>query len=368
MKTIEPFLNVVSVGDSHDVLKELPDNSIDSVVTDPPYGLSKEPDIEEVLSKWLAGEDYVHKGNGFMGKSWDSFVPGPALWREVYRTLKPGGHALVFAGTRTQDLMTIALRMAGFEVRDVIEWLYLSGFPKNMNVSKRFDKLVGVQGEVIGEYQYTRNNGGSWTEHATRGSMFEAQDRVIQITAPASDLAKQWEGWGTQLKPSHEPVILVRKPLEANVCDTVARYGTGAIHIDACRIGDEKPAPGSVVPGRFPCNSVTLDEGQFYSDHFNVSPDYCSKKASKKDRNSDWKGNVIELPTVSEGLGNFHPTVKPTALMRWLVRLITPPQGIVLDPFCGSGTTATAAKAEGFHFVTIEREENYAEIAKARVS
>jgi len=131
---------VVILGDCLDVLRELPDNSIDSVVTDPPYGLSKEPDIEEVLTKWMAGEDYTHRGGGFMGKTWDSFVPGPSIWREVYRVLKPGGHALVFAGTRTQDLMTVSLRLAGFEIRDVIAWLYFSGFPKSLDVGKAFDR------------------------------------------------------------------------------------------------------------------------------------------------------------------------------------------------------------------------------------
>src|SRR5699024_3038363 len=130
-------------GDCLNVLKTLDDNSVDSVVTDPPYGLSKEPDIAEVLTKWLAGEEYDHGHGGFMGKSWDSFVPHPDIWREVYRVLKPGGHALVFAGTRTQDLMTISLRLAGFEVRDVIEWLYFSGFPKSHDVSKAFDRRAG---------------------------------------------------------------------------------------------------------------------------------------------------------------------------------------------------------------------------------
>src|SRR5690625_1247863 len=152
-------------GDCLDVLKAMEDNSVDSVVTDPPYGLSKEPDINEVLSKWLAGEEYDHGHGGFMGKSWDSFVPHPDIWREVYRVLKPGGHVLVFAGTRTQDLMTIALRLAGFEVRDVIEFLYFSGFPKSHDVSKAFDRR---------------------SEYA---------------------LAKQYSGFGTSLKPSHEPII-----------------------------------------------------------------------------------------------------------------------------------------------------------------
>src|SRR5699024_6434576 len=144
-------------GDCLDVLKSMEDNSVDSVVTDPPYGLSKEPDITEVLSKWLAGEEYDHGHGGFMGNRWDSFVPHPDIWREVFRVLKRGGHALVFAGTRTQDLMTISLRLAGFEVRDVIEWLYFSGFPKSHNVSKAFDRRAGAEREVVGEYKVGGN-------------------------------------------------------------------------------------------------------------------------------------------------------------------------------------------------------------------
>src|SRR5690606_28891405 len=138
-------VNQIIHGDCLQVLRTFPSNTVDSVVTDPPYGLSREPDIREVLEKWLAGEDYTHRGGGFMGKTWDSFVPGPSIWREVDRVLKPGGHALVFAGTRTQDLMTISLRLAGFEIRDVIEWLYFSGFPKSLDVSKAFDKRAGVE-------------------------------------------------------------------------------------------------------------------------------------------------------------------------------------------------------------------------------
>src|SRR5690606_8076348 len=186
-------------------------NSIDSVVTDPPYGLSKEPDIVEVLTKWLNGEPYDHGHGGFMGKSWDSFVPHPDVWREVYRVLKPGGHALVFAGTRTQDLKTISLRLAGYEVRNVIEWLYFSGFPKPMDVSKAFDKRAGVEREKIGErtklesFQYKGNN-----VYQINGD----KDKVtLDITAPATELARKWDGWGTALKPAHEPIIVVRKPL-----------------------------------------------------------------------------------------------------------------------------------------------------------
>lgn len=401
--------NVIILGDCLDVLCELPDNSIDSVVTDPPYGLSKEPNIEEVLTKWLAGEDYTHRGSGFMGKTWDSFVPGPSIWREVYRVLKPGGHALVFAGTRTQDLMTISLRLAGFEIRDCIAYLYFSGFPKSLDVSKAFDKRAGVEREVIGK----GNAGLAKGESRRNGSHIVGYKETYDITAPATDLAKKWNGWGTALKPAHEPIIMARKPLVGTVAENVERWGTGAINIDACRIpvdSAEKdyfkvnPEPteaedrkvygfatydklhkrgGGNEKGRFPANCVTTEPDAFYSKYFNITPPELSKKASKKDRNSDWRGEEITLEIRPAGglkgradgsLGkqtfnrNTHPTVKPTDLMAWLVRLVTPPGGIVLDPFAGSGSTLVAAKREGFNYIGIEREAEYVEIAKARAS
>jgi DNA modification methylase len=396
--------NVILQGDCLEVLRELPDNYVDSVVTDPPYGLSKEPDITEVLTKWLNGEPYDHGHGGFMGKAWDSFVPHPDIWREVYRVLKPGGYALVFAGTRTQDLMTIALRMAGFEVRDVIEWLYFSGFPKSMDVGKAFDKRAGAEREVIGvRYDGVGSDSGEGRYNWNNGK--SAQTNEVKITAPATDLAKKWDGWGTALKPAHEPIIVVRKPLIGTVAENVEKYGTGALNIDGCRIGDEEMAVtksnGVVVSenramagpnygrisagtreGRFPANCVTTDDDAFYSPYFNVTPQELCKKASKRDRNSDWTGAEITLPErVAGGLQgradgslgkqtfnrNVHPTVKPTDLMAWLIRLVTPPGGTVLDPFAGSGSTLVAAKREGFDFIGIEREAEYVEIARARV-
>lgn len=355
-------------GDCLEELKKLPDDSIDSVVTDPPYGLSKEPNITEVLTKWMSGEDYLHRSSGFMGKSWDSFVPGPSIWKEVYRVLKPGGHILCFAGTRTQDLITIALRLAGFEVRDCISYLYFSGFPKSKS----------------------------------------------------------------NLKPAHEPIILARKPLEKTVVYNVEKYGTGSINIEACRIGrtaddrfeygisgDEPSAVTNGIygsynerieykpdkAGRFPANCITIDEDQFYSKYFNITPQELSKKASKKDRNSDWKGEEIKLTPKAGNTAygvrvckkcnsleldyeksrckcvapefekrnprpsaNNHPTVKPINLMAWLIRLITPQNGIVLDPFAGSGSTLVAAKREGFQYIGIEKEAEYIEIINARIS
>jgi len=402
--------NVVILGDCLDVLRELPDNSIDSVVTDPPYGLSKEPDIEEVLTKWMAGEDYTHRGGGFMGKTWDSFVPGPSVWREVYRVLKPGGHALVFAGTRTQDLMTISLRLAGFEIRDVIEWLYFSGFPKSLDVSKAIDKRAGAEREVIGFDEIAAKR----TPAISTNVYGDYKGQTGDITAPATPLAKKWEGWGTALKPAHEPIVVARKPLDGTVVDNVEKWGTGAINIDGCRIpaGENELKPtvrgagihkignerltgwnrdeydGTYTPneaGRFPANCVTTEPDAFFSKYFNITPPELSKKASKKDRNSDWRGEPINLEekTTDDGRKkpidnpflrgktkrvNSHPTVKPTDLMAWLVRLVTPPGGIVLDPFAGSGSTLVAAKREGFQYIGIEREAEYVEIAKARVT
>src|SRR5690625_3162778 len=416
-------------GDCLDVLKTMEDNSVDSVVTDPPYGLSKEPDINEVLTKWLAGEEYDHGHGGFMGKSWDSFVPHPDIWKEVHRVLKPGGHALVFAGTRTQDLMTISLRLAGFEVRDVIEWLYFSGFAKSHDVSKGFDRRAGAEREVVGEYKVggnaltpTRLKGGTYVTGAPN-----SPSGYLQVTAPATELARKWDGWGTALKPAHEPIIVVRKPLidadtgrKLTVADCVEKYGTGAINIDASRIATfgedaekhkaewnrtqsakqsdtatflspkEKEADlrAFAKDGRFPANCITLDSDEFYSKYFdvssvaNITPQELSKKASKKDRNSDWQGEEIALEEAPTGHGNLqnsngferfntvnrnnHPTVKPIDLMAWLVRLVTPADGTVLDPFAGSGSTLVAAKREGFGFIGVELTEEYIPIIEAR--
>lgn len=460
-------------GDCLDRLKELPDNSVDSCVTDPPYGLSKEPDISEVLTKWLNGEEYDHGHGGFMGKAWDSFVPHPDIWSEVFRVLKPGGHALVFAGTRTQDLMTISLRMAGFEVRDVIEWLYFSGFPKSMDVSKSLDKrergrlitqkikhfresrglsmtelanLVGVGANNIHDWEVGGHSPGErrWNDIKLKLGVSDEEEKAFErekvgekawsnsanhfvpgedhtervnlgITAPATELARKWDGWGTSLKPSHEPIIVVRKPLvdadtgrKLTVADCVEKYGTGAVNIDGCRIasdddtgrpqgrdirggnfgGGAEDKKSDLVTvgheaGRFPANAITTEADAFYSKYFNVTPQELSKKASKKDRNSDWQGEEIDLTPREakyfdggsfEGGGfnngrkvaNNHPTVKPTDLMAWLVRLVTPVGGTVLDPFAGSGSTLVAAKREGFGFIGIEREAEYVEIIEAR--
>jgi DNA modification methylase len=332
--------------DCLEALKSLPDCSIDAVVTDPPYGLNamKSKDVAECLAAWASGETWEPRGRGFMGKSWDAWVPPPELWREVHRVLKPGGHALVFAGSRTQDLMSVALRLAGFEVRDTVQWLYGSGFPKSLDVSKALK------------------------DHPQ---------------------AREWEGWGTALKPAYEPAILVRKELDGTVANNVLEHGVGGLNIEGCKVGDElrvnapagnkagdrnvsfserlekwrqsDPRPRQRV-GRYPSN-VILDEpasASLTEQAGDVSRFFYTSKPSKKEREAG-------LDATGGQRANVHPTVKPIDLMRYLCRLITPPNGTVLDPFMGSGSTGCAAALEGFDFVGIEREAEYFEIAQRRI-
>lgn len=392
-------------GDSVEVLRQLADNSVDSVVCDPPYGLSKEPDMAQVMRHWLAGDDYKHKGGGFMGKSWDSFVPGPAIWRECLRVLKPGGHLLAFFGSRTYDMGTLAIRLAGFEIRDQIMWVYGSGFPKSLDVSKAIDKAAGAERDTIGTYDRRGvYDGVSRAEDINQHDFAKGRPSLVTQTAPATDEAKQWEGWGTALKPAHEPICVARKPMAGTVAANVLAHGTGGLNIDGCRIGDEvrfnapagnKPGgnsynmsavgmpqdvEGCSVAGRWPANFVHDGLSEEWSRYF-----YCAK-ASKSDRNYGLSGEDhatadlvnreegsagIENPRAgagrTSGSKNPHPTVKPIALMEWLVRLVTPPGGVVLDPFMGSGSSGIAAVKQGFKFVGVELSQDYFKIAQERI-
>lgn len=395
-------------GDCLDVLRELPDASVDSVVTDPPYGLSDHAPaiVVKALMAWASGDrGHVPDGRGFMGRDWDKFVPPPAVFDEALRVLKPGGHLLCFAGSRTMDLMTTSIRFAGFEVRDSIAWIYGSGFPKSLDVSKAIDKAAGAEREDV----YEDKPG--VTDNTAYGSGLGVG--LIE-RRPATPAAEQWQGWGTALKPAFEPVVVARKPLTGTVAANVLEHGTGALNIDACRIeGGERPHivadykptensayegrmdgslqggsrnAGSTTSGRWPAN-VVLDESQAaaldeqtgvstspsgpvkqggmqgydpsenagvrardgfgvgYGDSGGASRFFYVAKAPKKER-----------PVVD---GVAHPTVKPLALMRWLVRLVTPPGGTVLEPFAGSGTTVQACVEEGFRCIAIERSDEY---------
>jgi DNA modification methylase len=369
-------------GDCLEQLKRLEDSSVDSIVTDPPYGLS------------------------FMGKKWDYDVPSQDVWAECLRVLKPGGHLLAFAGTRTQHRMAVRIEDAGFEIRDMIAWVYGSGFPKSHDVSKAIDKAAGAERtEVVGKSN--RCVGPSQSGENGIGTFKEVNwQKSNLVYAPATEAAKQWQGWGTALKPSLEPVTVARKPLIGTVADNVLAHGTGAINVDGCRVASDDAARGGntersdctqtaygtgwqksgTTPeaGRWPANlihdgsdevvALAGEQARFF---------YCAK-ASKRDRDEGLEGFEIKrtggMQATADGSmltgsgnertttrANVHPTVKPTDLMRYLCRLVTPPGGIVLDPFMGSGSTGKAAVLEGFQFIGIERELEYLEIAKARI-
>jgi site-specific DNA-methyltransferase (adenine-specific) len=397
-------------GDNMKSLDLLPDNSIDSVVTDGPYGLK------------------------FMNKKWDYDVPSIEFWKKVYQKLKPGGHVLSFGGTRTYHRMVVNMEDAGFEIRDQIMWIYASGFPKSLNIGKAFDKKNGNERQVVGDRPLI---GTAIHEGGTRPEGKETLD----ITKGSS----QYEGWGTALKPANEPICLARKPLsEKTIVDNVIKWGTGGINVDGCRIGTDDNLnrnDGSVDSniygggngfggihyenegGRFPANILfdeeaaqMLDEQsgisksskaapirkehkgisyrtdrknngeeEGYNDKGGASRFFYVAKVSKKERNlgldgfedKKEKSNISGLDdkprldgTIREtpSKKNNHPTLKPINLMNYLCRLITPPGGIVLDPFMGSGSTGISACLEGFRFVGMELDEDYFKIAEARVN
>jgi site-specific DNA-methyltransferase (adenine-specific) len=436
-------------GDCLDKLKELDNNSIDSIVTDPPYGLS------------------------FMGKKWDYDVPSVEIWQECLRVLKPGGHLLAFAGSRTYHRMAVRIEDAGFDIRDQIMWIYGSGFPKSHNVGKSIDKMQGNQRQVVAEEKGTYKLDNAIKNAAVYGKqnqkMTDDGYEIKTITKGNS----VGEGWGTALKPAHEPIVMARKPIEGTVAENTLQYGVGGLNIDATRVqmqdgdkmdirrynayhdtfnsyedGESAKGKEYIVAephegGRWPAN-VIMDEhaGQIldkqsgnkksskrgskynkptehtntytpaasdyrddntYGDEGGASRFFYCPKANAKDRDSGIETDAKALRATKGGTRDFnarcascgkkfigspeticscdnpitdnqvfkrknnHPTVKPTDLMKYLIRLVTPKDGIVLDPFMGSGSTGKAAMQEGMWFVGIEREKEYYEIAKQRI-
>jgi DNA modification methylase len=351
-------------GDSREVLHSLETNSIDSVVTDPPYGLK------------------------FMGNKWDGsgIEYDPELWGELLRVLKPGGHVLSFGGTRTYHHMAVAVEDAGFEIRDCIMWLYGQGFPKSRDISKEMDKRAGFwRGKSTGVLSDNTSMSGPNYERAPKGE-------------PITDEAKEWNGWGTSLKPAVEPIVMARKPIsEKTIIDNVLKWGTGAINIADNMIelngeiipinvlkgwsgfGQEKrPAYEATTntEGRWPANVIMdAEAGEMLGEKARFY--YCAK-ASPSEKNF----GLESMPIVAAGglqgrhdgsLGkttmaqNVHPTVKPVDLMRYLCNLVTPTGGVVLDPFLGSGSTGIGALIEGFDFIGIELSPEYLEIATKRI-
>lgn len=369
--------------DCIDGMRELPADSVDAIVTDPPYGLN------------------------FMGKEWDHGVPGEQFWVEALRVAKPGAHLLAFGGTRTYHRLACAIEDAGWEVRDCLGWLYGSGFPKSMDVSKAIDKCLGAEREVIGHS--TNQVGAGLVDKGQAG--FKSD---FDITAQASDAAKQWQGWGTCLKPAWEPIIMARKPIKGTVAACVLEHGTGAINIDACRVGTDtminqpagnkaggnslnmsvKGMPENVDPtvshGRFPANIIHDGSEEVLAVFPETGKSRKSFNVNRKDteniamsgrnyaRHSDEEGYddsgsaarffyCAKASKKDRGEGNSHPTVKPQALMQYLIRLVTQEGAIVLDPFLGSGSTAVAAVSIGRNYIGYELSPEYFDIARARI-
>jgi site-specific DNA-methyltransferase (adenine-specific) len=425
-------MNKIIQGDCLEKLKDIPDNYIDAIVTDPPYGI------------------------GFMGKKWDStgIAYNVELWKECLRILKPGGHILAFGGTRTYHRMASAIEDAGFEVRDMIEWVYSTGFPKSLNIGKAIDKKLGAERNRI---KFAQSN--TWREKEGRMD----RQATIPDNNPVTPEAKQWNGWGTALKPAHEPICMARKPLaEKTVAENVLKYGTGGINIDESRVEytnnkdkeyntggldrfpktfsktsvqmmaskEYKPNLNSTSMGRFPANLIhdnseevrecfpeSKSAGKYKEDKLNTfKPDKAmfalgyqtnayagdsgnasrffksiiyQAKASKSERNKGCEG-LEEKEEVYPGINTFdesgnrlradgsvipplksknnHPTIKPIALMEYLIKMVTPKGGTVLDPFAGSGSTLIACKNLNRNYIGIEIDPEYIKIIKARLN
>ncbi len=386
-------------GDCVDVMEDLIKKKVrfESIVTDPPYEL------------------------GFMGKDWDKsgIANSKYMWSLAFKLLQPGGHLLAFSSTRTYHRMAVAIEDAGFEIRDMISWLYGQGFPKSLDISKAIDKEAGVDREVVGQHIQCKNDRkpGNSLEGSKDASLAWQHD----LTVPSTDEAKQWQGWGTALKPAQENIVVARKPLIEGytVSENVLTTGTGGLNIDGCRValsdGDDPRLGGkgswsttnmanniyggewegkrvsSSEKGRWPANVVHdgSDEVEEAFAKFGVTKcgdgkDWSREKAHGTGKSATYFGvkptgqHYSDSGTVSryfycaktskrERAGSKHPTVKPLALMKWLVTLVTPPDGTVLDPFCGTGTTCVAAKELGFDFVGIELDEETAEFARNRL-
>lgn len=416
------------LGDCLDKLKELDDNSVDSIVTDPPYGLSFMGKDWDKVKATQETKSQVVKGLGAGMKMTTladniEFEKWVTEWSmECYRVLKPGGYMLAFGGSRMYHRLASGVENAGFEIRDQMMWVYGSGFPKSMDISKQIDKAAGKLEErkVIGQREDILKKQAKDLRDGKRkiketfngdssGNGFVSVS--ADITEPVTDEAKQWQGWGTSLKPAHEPIVMGRKPIsEKTVAENVLEWGTGAINIDGCRISHNEPIRvkkaqegGNKVygqsgryedttelkpEGRFPANIIFDEEaGKLLDEQSGISKQSGklyegkdSKTSFGQIKSSAVNTNYGDIGGASRFFycpktnksdrneGNNHPTVKPTDLMAYLIRLVTPKGGIVLDPFMGSGSTGKAAVREGMDFIGIERENEYFEIAEARIN
>jgi DNA modification methylase len=401
----------ILIGDCLTRMKELPDNSVDSVVCDPPYHLTTAVKATKDLTKVNAPQ-FRRAAKGFMGQTWDGgdVAFRPETWAEVLRVLKPGGHMVAFSGTRTYHRMAAAIEDAGFEIRDMIAWHYGSGFPKSHDISKAIDRAAGVKREVVG---FGDRPSGLHRGKIADYSPKNDDDFAPPITAPATDAARQWQGYGTALKPATEPICLARKPLsEKSIAANVLKWGAGALNIDGCRIehgGERLSGGGEQVDhegwgkslcgrtdsakaetlGRWPANLChdgsdevvagfpETTSGEKAAHHVRTTSKtknaFGERVAPQGEVFAGDSGSAARFfycakaASDERGEGNLHPTVKPVALMRWLCRLVTPRGGTVLDPFMGSGSTLIAADAEQFNAIGCELSPEYAAIAERRL-
>lgn len=399
-------------GDSREVIRSIPDCSIDAVVTDPPYALVSivkrfgADNAAQAKSDGASGV-YARASAGFMGQKWDTGETAfdPAFWAEVLRVLKPGGHLIAASGTRTYHRLACAVEDAGFEVRDMVSWLYGSGFPKSHDVSKAIDKAAGAEREI------TRTGRGK----VAPSGKFDTQDSALRarFDRPATQQAAAWTGWGTALKPACEPWVLARKPLIGTVAANVLRHGVGALNIDGCRVNPGEFVPGGGASkrgakgggiygngeaaqnaqphctGRWPANvchdgsdevvEAFPDSAGQQGDVRGTEPskptngiygDFAGRPAQEKrgDTGSAARFFYTAKAGAEDRLGSKHPTVKPVSLMAWLCRLVTPPGGVVLDPFAGSGSTGVACIGEGFDAILIEREASFVADINRRIA
>lgn len=424
---VETFLDgkvTLLPGDARARLAELAPASLDAVVTDPPYALvsiGKRFGKQGAKAPKSAGASGVYKraAAGFMGQQWDTGETAfdTEFWRLVWHAMKPGAHLVAFSGTRSYHRLAVAIEDAGFEIRDQLAWLYGSGFPKSHDVSKAIDKALGAEREKVRvPAEQVRNPkatgaGRDGMEGATRPWIEQALERGYHEKdgdQPAAEEAQPWQGWGTALKPAWEPMVLARKPLKGTIAANVLQHGTGAINVAGCLVGNEaittngrgsQSGATPIVPqaedfvgatrqGRWPPNIVHDGSDEVVG----CFPETAPAKASAG-RNGTDRGDVFSLERTADEvrghddaggsaarffysakadgddrLGSKHPTVKPLDLMQWLVRLVCPRGGLVLDPFAGTGTTGEAAWREGCRAVLIEREAGYQEDIRRRMA
>lgn len=408
-------INIIK-SDVLEALSSIPDNTFHAILTDPPYGLSETPDMEEVLTHWLKGGDYKHTGGGFVNEKWDSFVPGPNVWRELHRVSRPGAFLFAYCGTRTSDLLSIAIRLGGWEKFDEIDvygsidrisYLSSTGFPKSFNLSRQFDKRAGEKGEVIESKIVPDQRNGHGREYGSHLYAHSGRGSIVHETyAPATEEARRWYDYGTLLSPAHEVVLLFRKPREGTFLDNVEKWGTGALNIGGTRIpsdNSDEPTHEYAKKGRWPKNVMFVDhdEGHNLSSELDEQAPHSVSKRSNRgtainsnlSKSPEYEGTIrghndsgsvkrffytAKASTKERHAGlkdreNKHPTLKPIDLNKYLATMMRPPEyflddATLLVPFSGSGSEIIGGILAGWrNVVGIENEDDYVDISLRRI-